>query len=747
MQGTLRALAVAYAALSLAACASPAPLMLPWPKPSPAGSEIARASDRAGVPLADRADAEATEPQTLIGNGEFTGRPEPRRPAPPATAGDSVTLNLAGASIPAAAKAVLGDIMGVPYAVSEKVKGTVTIQTPRPVSRQELGELFESALQSQGVGVVVTGSHHRVLPLEEVAAAGAPIRQPGATGRNGIGVSSQIVQLKHVTASDMERVLKSVVPGSGSVRPDPARNILVLSGTRADIDSMLEAIGVFDVDQMRGMSFGLFPVEHAEPDSLAQELDIIFANDKESATKGLVRFVPNRRLKSILVISARPEHLRRADGWIRKFDIIGRGTEKQVHVYHVQNRPASELAALLRRVYQSQSAAREAGPGTGSLGTAGTAGATADGSAPAPAPPVVIAAPGPTGLPALPPLASALPGAAADPNRAEGTPGEAAPRGAPSAVNGDDRASGIGVVADEPNNALVITATASEYHRIKTILSRIDVAPNQLLIEATIAEITLTDELKMGLRWFFERSRSEFRLTDSAVGSIAPVFPGFSYFLNGPNIQVALNALASITDVNVVSSPTLMVMDNKKAILQIGDEVPVATQSAVSVLTPGAPIVNSITFRNTGIILGITPRISDRGRILLDIEQEVSEVTKTTTSNIDSPTIQQRRIKTTVAVADGESLILAGLMQDKASRERGQVPILGDLPLIGNLVKNKTDTIKRTELLIAMTPRIMRDKFQARHAIDEFRAKLNFSTRPQRFGPPDRHEQLERIAR
>ncbi len=311
----------------------------------------------------------------------------------------------------------------------------------------------------------------------------------------------------------------------------------------------------------------------------------------------------------------------------------------------------------------------------------------------------------------------------------------------------DDRQQGISVVPDEQNNALIITASSGEYKRIRQILGRIDAAPNQVMLEATIAEVTLNDQLRFGLRWFFEKGASEFRLTDLATSVIAPSVPGFSYFINTPNVQVALNALGSITDVNVVSSPTLMTLDNKKAILQVGNEVPVATQSAVSVVTPGAPIVNSISYRNTGVILNITPRVSDSGRVLLEIEQEVSDVVTTDSSAIDSPTFQQRRVRTTVAVQDGESIVLAGMMQDRASRARTQVPLIGDIPVIGNLFKNKNDTIARTELLIAITPRVVKDPGQIRGIAAEFRDKLNFSTRPERRAPPDRREQVDRLLR
>jgi general secretion pathway protein D len=229
--------------------------------------------------------------------------------------------------------------------------------------------------------------------------------------------------------------------------------------------------------------------------------------------------------------------------------------------------------------------------------------------------------------------------------------------------------------------------------------------------------------------------------------AVTPAFPGFSSFFNTPNVQVVLNALSTITDVNIVSSPTLMVLDNKRATLQVGDEVPIVTQSAVAVQVPGAPIVNSVNMRNTGIILNITPRISDGGRVLLDIEQEVSTAVTTTTSGIASPTIQQRRIKTTVSVDDGNCIVLGGLIQDKATNTRNQTPLVGEIPILGNLFKQKDDNITRVELLIAITPKIVRDNGQIRAIAAEFRDKINLTTRPQRQAPPDRREQLDRVLR
>jgi general secretion pathway protein D len=728
-------------------------LKLPGPVPPEAGpAPIANANRSPGSPLTPPA-AEVAGPQVSVGSAQFTGTPEPRRAPGAASGKDGVTLNFVGASIAEAARSILGDILGVNYSVSDKVKGSITIQTVRPISKEALLGVFETMLSGEGAAISVDNGVYRVVPSNDALSAAAIVAR-GA--RRPAGVNAQVVPLRFVAAVEMERIIKSMAPQATILRTDTARNLLVVAGTRGDLNSIMDAVGTFDVDWMRGMSFGLFPIETNDPDAIAVELDTVFANDQESPTRGLVRFVPNRRMKAILVITSRPEYLKKAQTWVRRLDMVGRATEKQVHVYHIQNRPAVELAQLLQRIYGAQEQGRVASITRTTTATV-SAGPLPDGGQPpflpgapgipaataVPVAPVIGPAPLPDGGQPVPPMG----------------PGRPPLPGAPPL---DDRANGISVVADESNNALIITASVQEYHRMRRILEQIDVLPNQVLIEATIAEVGLTDQLAMGLRWFLQAGNFQFRFTDLGIASttnpstnaltniapaVTPAFPGFSTFFNVPNVQVVLNALSAITDVNIVSSPTLMVLDNKRATLQVGDEVPIVTQSAVAVQVPGAPIVNSVNMRNTGIILNITPRISDGGRVLLDIEQEVSTAVQTTTSGIVSPTIQQRRVKTTVSVDDGNSIVLGGLIQDKATRQRNQTPLVGDIPVFGNLFKGKDDRIERVELVIAITPKIIKDNGQIRAIAAEFRDKINFTTRPQRSAPPDRLEQVDRIMR
>jgi general secretion pathway protein D len=734
-------------------------LSLPEPITPPA-IETGAIPQTATAPLGTPGDPSASQPRAYPGTGNFVGTPKSHSQSAVGTVnGEGVSLELVNASIPEAARAVLGDVLQVNYVVSDKVKGAVTLKTARPMSQEGLLEVFESVLELQDAAIVVDGGVYKILPRDEAIAVGKQIRMSGGTGRRSVGFATEIVPLKYVSADEMERILRSVAPQSTIARADTARNLLILTGSRNELVSMIEMVSTFDVDWMRGMSFGIFPVETADTEAIAQELDTIFANDQSGPTKGMVRFIPNARLKAILVITSSKQYLQKAETWIKRIDMASKETEKRAFVYHVQYRPVQELNRVLQKIYAAQNTTGTDLGGAGQDAISDPEIVTPDsltgGGTPATVghrslagTPGTFAAPGLSAdasrtTPASEPTDGALAGADGQAIAAQGQTRS----GMLAQPTPDDRHGGISIVSDESNNSLIITATPGEVRRIRQVLAEIDRMPSQILLEATIAEVTLNDDLKFGLRWFFEKGSSELRLTDSAIGAIAPAFPGFSYFVNAPNVRVVLNALQGVTNVNVVSSPSLMVLNNKKAVLQIGDEVPVATQSAVSVLTPDAPIVNSIAFRNTGVLLSIVPRVSEDGRVLLEIEQEVSDVKPTTSSTIDSPTIQQRRIKTTVAVQNGGSVMLAGMMQDRATRQNEQIPLIGEIPMVGNLFKNKTDNISRTELLIAITPHVVTDDRQMDMIAAEFRDRLNLSTRPQRQTPPDRREQVDRLVR
>jgi general secretion pathway protein D len=276
------------------------------------------------------------------------------------------------------------------------------------------------------------------------------------------------------------------------------------------------------------------------------------------------------------------------------------------------------------------------------------------------------------------------------------------------------------LVPNAENNSLLILASPSEYAVIEAALKQLDVMPLQVLIEASLAEVTLTDDLRYGLQWAYQGGDGPATLSESSTGSVSQAFPGFSYLFTGrTDIRAVLNAIESLTKVRVISAPKLLVLNNREAQLQIGDQVPVTTASAVGTIGNNAPIVNQVQFRDTGVILRVTPRVNKSGLVFLDIAQEVSDVVPTTSSGIDSPTIQQRKIASSVAVRSGETIALGGLMRESRSKSGSGLPFLRRIPAVGDLFGSTSRASRRTELIVILTPKVLESPDASTAALEE----------------------------
>lgn len=653
------------------------------------------------------------------GSGGMIGGTDSKRKA--TTLDGNVVLNLASVPLQQAAKTVLGDMIGVNYVVDPRVDGVVSLQTTRPVSKAEALEMFQTALTPIGAVLVQSRGTYRIVPTDQ-AATGAIITGDGPAESSIAGSGIRVVSLKYVSATEVARVLEPMVPKGAIVQADDARNILALKGSPAEIETMLDSISVFDVDVMRGMSFAVVPVKTSQPEKMVDELKAIFSSEKEGPLKGRVRFIANTRLGAILVVTSQPSYLPRAQTWIRRLDAKATGSERQLHVYQVQNRPVAELAGVLQSMFSNEmkvvkAPVRNVSPRSqqasfsgSSAKSPGPGGATPDMDQGRPR----GVSPG-NDLQSLQRALNNEPEAAA-PDPMEPSPSSSGPVGEPP----------LKIVADETKNSLLIMANDRDYQRVLRVVQGLDVVASQVLIEAVIAEVTLNDNLQYGVQWQLSKGGTPTATFSNALtGGIAAAFPGFNYAVNAASIAATLSALNALTHVNVISTPSLMVLDNKTARLQIGDQVPITTQTATSVVTANTAIVNSITMQDTGVILSVTPRINESGRVQLELEQEVSAVVKTTTSNIDSPTIQQRRVKTTVVVNDGEVLALGGMIQEQASKTSNQIPLLGDIPGFGAAFSNRTDGVQKTELIILITPRVVRDGTESRLVTEEYRRKMH----------------------
>ena len=289
--------------------------------------------------------------------------------------------------------------------------------------------------------------------------------------------------------------------------------------------------------------------------------------------------------------------------------------------------------------------------------------------------------------------------------------------------------SAVEIRADTATNAVVVVAKPSDYRVIESAIRALDVTPSQVLIEITIAEVRLNSDLRGGVRWYFQKGGHSVSLTDNPSGSVAASNPGFNYVFGVPNARVALSALENVTDVEIISSPALTVLDNQAATLKVGDQVPIATRSARSVATADAPVVNDSQHKDTGIILTVTPRVNSSGLVQLDIVQEASDVVATTSSGIDSPTIRQRQITSSVAVESGSEIVLGGIITRSEQKGKSGIPLLKDIPLLGAAFTSSAVLDRnRTELLVILRPTVMSSSNDIRAVTAEIKARMGKSS-------------------
>jgi general secretion pathway protein D len=665
-----------------------------------------------------------------------------------------ITLNFVNADVRDVAKAVLGDYLKLNYEIAANTTGTITIQTSKPLSRAQVLPALEQALGLAGLALIHANGIYEILPVAD-AKKQVGTSVPASAVRT-MGYGMEVVHVKYVNAAALAKLLEPLATSEGTVRVDTGRNSLIIEGTAPQRQTLLEDIRLFDSDWLSGMAFGLFEPKYMDAEELAKELSDLIGGT-ESPIAGLVRLVPIDRLNAVLAISPQQRYIDQLQAWFKRFDRPGEGNDKKIYVYRVQNGRASDIAAtLIKTLFGSSSteSTTQQGQGggaqqtqtptsnfgnTGTTGQTGTSAQTGTNTTPG-----GIGA-GAGGTSNLAQNTNAL-GANRSQNPAVPFQPVTAPTeqqgprtgGRYETVGGVSREgiSSVNITADETNNALVILATPREYAVIQDALRQLDVAPLQVLLEAAIAEVTLNKNTQFGFQYFYQpnstpNSLSTFTLTNAATLAAPPAspllaaLPGFSYmFSNGNSLNVVLSALASVTHVEVLSAPEVLVLNNQTAKLQVGDQVPIITATSTSTIDTNAPQVNSVQYLATGVILQVTPRVNKGGQVMMDIDQEVAEPLTTTSSTINSPTIQQRQITSSVSVADGETIALGGLFSNQVTKSKTGIPWLQDIPYLGHLFSNTNDAVNRDELMVLITPHVVDDIKKARAVTDELRHKL-----------------------
>jgi general secretion pathway protein D len=597
---------------------------------------------------------------------------------------------------------------------------------------------------------------YRLTPRGDAVGSGQ-VDSAAASPEPGYGVS--VVPLQYVSAQTVLKLMDSFATKAGSVRADPARNLLLIQGTGPERRAAVDTVTSFDVDWMRGQSVGIYPLSNSAPEPIITELEKIMDSGDSGLSHSVVKFQPVSRLNAVLVVSRKPALLHTAATWIRRLDHADT-TRTSVHVYRVKYGEAKQIARILTEMFiggsssSLDSAEDQLAPGSGSSLSSGVDRLSGSANSPSSAgSPGSRSASGTggtgSGFSGTGQRTAAIGGAGAGAT----SPANAGALDTPSGGNGQPLMQGVRITADVVNNTLLIYADQANYKIIEATLHQVDQPQLQVAIDATIAEVTLTNELSYGVQSYLTSKNLGLKANQgsilntqsgsaptptssaadaaAAAGSVANAFinravPGFN-FLVGSEAQpaVILDALHAVTSVKVLSNPSLVVINNQTATLQVGDVVPVSTGTA-TVLNGNNNVVNSIDYRNTGIILRVSPRINVNGNVRLEVEQEISSVQPTATSTL-TPTVAERRVKSSISVASGQTVLLAGLISEQQNGGRNGIPLLDEIQGLGDAFAHQDKKGIRTELIIFIRPQIIRDGTDAHHVAEELRSKLRGS--------------------
>ena len=648
------------------------------------------------------------------------------------------TLNFENAPVSQVAKSVLGDVLGVGYVIDPRVQGSISLSSGRPVEKKDMLYVLENALSANNLVMVRNGSGYRIGPANEGGVGAVDEARGSNSAEPGFGLT--VIPLQYVSGATLSKLLEGFATRPGAIRTDPSDKLLIVVGTGSERQSAVDTVRSFDVDWLRGQSVGMYPVQNSTPEPIVGELEKIMDSGDSGLGHGLVKFQPVSRLNSILVVASKPELLRVAARWIYRLDEPSTSSAS-VKVYKVRYGDAKQIAKLLQQIFvtnggevSAESPTNEIAPSSGVK--AMTAAERLTGGAP----------PG-SNSPANynSPANSNGPASTAQ----GGTPRTAAAQfgGVPVAtLNSELNALGQGgsggpqlpnvrITADLLNNSVLIYARSDEYKLIERTLMQLDRPKLQVAIDVTIAEVTLNDQLNYGVQFFFAGgavSNTVSGTIPSVINNVASnngssstgtgLSGGLNIIAGHPaSPRVVINALSAITDVKILSNPSLVVVDNGDASFEVGDQVPVTTGSA-TVLSANNAVVNTVNYVNTGVILHVQPHVNYNGSVLLDIDQLVSTVPQNNTSL--TPTISQREVKSSISVVSGQTVLLAGMIQDQQQKSRQGVPILSQLPYVGAAFGTTGKSQVRTELIMFIRPQIIRDGADAAMVAEELRAKM-----------------------
>jgi general secretion pathway protein D len=696
----------------------------------------------ARFPLANEGDSsrrESTQPFIFPGSDAESEQRRDRDPEMRSASlqpaaflkGDGVEMNFDGADVQTVAKTLLGDILQLNFVVDPRVQGNVTLASAGPIPRKDVLPAFESVLRMSNAAIVHSGNLVKIVPIPEAGAGGAI--SVGA-GEPGFGVS--LVPLRYTSASTVAKTAESFLSRPGAIRVVQSRNLLLIQGTTAERQAALDVVATFDVEWLQNQSVGVYPLKSTSPETMIGELERIFETSEGGLGQGVVRFQPVSRMNAVMVVTKNPKLLAQTTQWVHRLDRSDT-TGTTLRTFRLKNGNATQVAKILSDIFVGQrssgstadTATRQIAPGVESAqsrldsldrgSSAGNAATPASGSSD---------------------NRGANPIAAAFESFSDRKNGDGDTSGGSPAASGGNVPRGtfqnMRITADAANNSIVVYSNQEDYRVVERAIRDIDRPQLQVSIDATVAEVTLTDGLQYGVQAFLTSKDVGLGNDKGSVGLLGAgqvatqsallqrVAPGLNLLLGSENQpRVILNALSNLTDVKVLSSPSIVALDNQPALLQVGDEIPITTSSAAVLSNTSTPIVNTIQMRNTGVILKVLPHVHSNGSIQLEVDQEISNVVNPDQQTL-TPTIAQRRVHSTVSVISGQTVLLAGLISERNQKTQSGIPGLREIKFLGDIFGNTSNTKSRSEIIIFIKTRLIRNSVDAGAVTEEFRERL-----------------------
>lgn len=689
---------------------APAPAAQAKPGSAPESATPAATATVGSVP------EPAAVPATMSPNPPLNKDVKLRRPELSDVAMAGTLLKFDNADIYEVLQAVLGDMLHLNFIVDPSIQGKVTINSQGAVSQADVFNILESILSLNNLSLLRDGKLYKV-----VKDANAP---RDTLTFEALGEGSpliQIIPVKFVQATALVNTLKNFIGPQAGITNDPTNKYLVVADRASNVSKILDLVKALDVDYLKHVNIKLIQIEKGDALEMAKEMETLFKSSGMFNLPGTepnkIFFMPIMRMNSLLVASGNEAVLGAAEKWIKVLDDEPKdGIGSNIHVHNIENSNAVHVANILRQIY-------------------GGAPITPTGSA---ASKTIIKGSMPT-----------------------------ATAGAVGAT-GPGLSGSVQIIPDEASNILVIKASPQDYLQIKKVIDRIDLIPRQVLIQVMVAEVTLTKSTQFGIEWWMKNNNRHINgipMTEQAALGSGLVSPGaiklgdpkglpsgFNYMLfNGVGDVVGLmNALSTSGDVNVLSAPHVMASDGKEAKIEVGADMPIvtATTSVPGTTTTSTSISNSVQYRPTGIILSVKPHVNASGLVSLNISQEVSDLGANVSAGGQTyPQFTKRKVETEVTIEGGKTLMIAGLIKDNTDNSSNGIPGLKDIPGLGYLFGAKSDKINKTELMITITPYVVRNREEGDKVTTAFQDSLlgikNLMTKPDKFDPSRKPAQVE----